>query len=923
MIAGFRQPLLVALLLSILSANGAQGQAPAAQRPDHPIVPGFERFRDTADPARGGQLLLGELNCVSCHQPAGTAGDRKQAPILDGVAGRARLSHLRKFLRDPQAVKPGTTMPNLFAGDPNAEQKVEALVHFLATTGALKHERPDAKAVSSGRDLYGKVGCVACHGTRDPGGAEQTILPISVPLGDLKAKYTIATLTAFLESPHKVRPSGRMPKLLNQKEARDVANYLLQGLKVIPPSGKGTTTFAYYEGSWDRVPDFDKLKPSASGTGIAFDLHPARRGDNFAFKFEGFFKLDREGDYTFTLHSDDGSWLHVDGKLVVNNDGVHAPASKDGKVKLARGVHRVTVGFFQGGGGAELDVQVEGAGFGHHPLAAIVAATEAALEKQPVVKKPDDEDLLDVQPELAARGRVLFASAGCAACHALSEGKKPIPSTLKVADLANLNPQGGCLAASPARGAPRYSLSAAQRQALTAALRKPVPPARTPAEVIAQTLTTFNCYACHVRDKIGGPIEDLNKSFQTTQPEMGDEGRVPPLLDGVGAKLTLDALKQLLDGGAHERPYMHTRMPGFGLANVGPLVEALTSVDTLPSATAVTFTEPVNKVKATARHLIGANAFGCIKCHTFAGHKAEGVQGIDMITMTRRLRHDWFHAYVNDPQRMRPGTRMPAAFLQGKSVLPNILDGTAATQIEAMWLYLQDGNKAQLPVGLHKQSIPLEPTTSAILYRNFIEGAGTRAIGVGYPEKANLAFDANELRLALVWQGAFIDAARHWTDRGAGTEGPLGDNILRLHRGVPFAALSQPEELWPAAPAKAQGYRFLGYRLSSDDRPTFLYALGDVKVEDFPSPVAGKEVSLRRMLRLTAAAPVQGLNFRAAVGSKIEPLADGWYRVDGAWKLRLEGSGPARARQSGGKSELLLPVRFTGGKAEIVQEIAW
>ena len=82
-------------------------------------------------------------------------------------------------------------------------------------------------------------------------------------------------------------------------------------------------------------------------------------------------------------------------------------------------------------------------------------------------------------------------------------------------------------------------------------------------------------------------------------------------------------------------------------------------------------------------------------------------------------------------------------------MLPNILDGKASTQIEAIWLYLSDP-KARPPIGLYSKSIPLEPTDGAIIYRNFIQGAGTRAIGVGYPEKVNLAFDANELRLALL-----------------------------------------------------------------------------------------------------------------------------------------------------------------------------
>ena len=48
-----------------------------------------------ADAAKGGQLLLGELNCTSCHatkSPVEGSLSRKQAPILDGVASRARRS---------------------------------------------------------------------------------------------------------------------------------------------------------------------------------------------------------------------------------------------------------------------------------------------------------------------------------------------------------------------------------------------------------------------------------------------------------------------------------------------------------------------------------------------------------------------------------------------------------------------------------------------------------------------------------------------------------------------------------------------------------------------------------------------------------------------------------------------------------------
>src|SRR5262245_26464297 len=108
----------------------------------HPMVSGFERFYSgaKADAFHGGQLLLGELNCVSCHPSTDPSLTRKEAPIVDSVASRVRVSYLRKFLHDPQQVKPGTTMPNLFAGDPKKAEKIEALVHFLAATGGLRQE---------------------------------------------------------------------------------------------------------------------------------------------------------------------------------------------------------------------------------------------------------------------------------------------------------------------------------------------------------------------------------------------------------------------------------------------------------------------------------------------------------------------------------------------------------------------------------------------------------------------------------------------------------------------------------------------------------------------------------------------------------------------------------------------------------------
>src|SRR5262249_39793909 len=267
---------------------------------------------------------------------------------------------------------------------------------------------------------------------------------------------------------------------------------------------------------------------------------------------------------------------------------------------------------------------------------------------------------------------------------------------------------------------------------------------------------------------------------------------------------------------------------------------AWAAVDPAERAAKITFPQPLARVKGEARHMVGGLALGCPKCHTFAGHRAEGIQAMDLTKMPERLQRDWFHRYVINPQTVRFGTRMPSSWPDGKTFYPDMLDGQTAKQIEAIWVYLSDGGRAQLPVGLNKNAIPLVPDKEAIVYRGFLQGAGPRGIAVGYPEKAHLAFDPNLLSITMIWQGAFFDAARHWSDRGDGFEGPLGDNVLHFPNAVSFARLTKDDESWPTKNARELGHHFRGYRLTSDQRPTFLYEVSDVRIEDFPDAVAAK-----------------------------------------------------------------------------------
>lgn len=58
----------------------------------------------------------------------------------------------------------------------------------------------------------------------------------------------------------------------------------------------------------------------------------------------------------FGLNSDDGSKLLIKGTTVVVDDGRHGPRLRTGTIKLPAGSHTIQVEYFNGGGGAWLEV---------------------------------------------------------------------------------------------------------------------------------------------------------------------------------------------------------------------------------------------------------------------------------------------------------------------------------------------------------------------------------------------------------------------------------------------------------------------------------------------------------------------------------------------------------------------------------------
>lgn len=878
-----------------------------------------------------GELLLGELNCVACHGTDRAIADRltsRPAPLLGANGLQLEPQWLRGWLSAPSASKPGTTMPHLLHGLPEAERTraVDELAHYLVSVQPMAepvYTTADPAQLDLGRELYHSLGCVACHApTQRPADLPQDTFERAqrdgLPLGNLASKFPGGELIRFLKDPVKHRPGGRMPSLgLSDAEARAVATYLLRDQAPGDPKAPSATVpglkWEYFEAFNGNTSNMDDgRKPSESGETDQLEITMGKRQGPFGVRFTGAIEIATAGTYTFWLNSDDGSTLDIDGKRVVNNDGVHPPDEKQGKVQLTKGPHTLDLRFFQGGGGWEFKARWAGPGFERQAIPGSVLKHFG----QPMLPVGRTDFAFD--PAKVMAGRARFAQMNCTACHALTDSKGPLLATAaKPLQEVARRPNAGCLAEKVPAGAPKFDLTVEQRVALRRTLSNlgSLAQAASPAQQVSLTASRLGCLACHQRDGVGGPgATGRDGWFKVLgEADLGEEGKLPPHLEKVGGKLRREWLSKLLSEGSKVRPYMATRMPVFGTANTAHLPAAFEAADVSANAQV----EPAHTERDAkfGRRLVGRDGLSCIACHTFSTHGSTGIPALGLDRMHERLRWDWFRRYLPDPAALRPGTRMPSFWPEGRAANTEILDGNTEAQIRSVWAWMAAGAQADIPAGLVRSRQELAASKEAVIYRNFIEGAGSRAIGVGYPEHANLAFDANQLRMAMIWQGAFIDTARHSTDRGTGFEPPLGDHVVKLPDGAPFAVLETPEAAWPKASGKAAGYQFLGYTLDDIRRPSFRYRFQGITIDDTPLPRAvDVDIVLTRTLRFSGNNPAGAVWFRAAEGS-IQADANGGFTIDGKVRMRFPGAKPVIVGR-----ELRVPVPVPG---QLVQEILW
>ena len=510
--------------------------------------------------------------------------------------------------------------------------------------------------------------------------------------------------------------------------------------------------------------------------------------------------------------------------------------------------------------------------------------------------------------KLQREGAKLYQSLRCANCHQ-SPKLNVQPALAK--PLTEVNPQRGCLAPKPTASVPHFHLNAAQRAAITAALQtKPAAP--TLLSETRRQLRLLNCTACHDRKALGQPDTQRDELFFGLGEDLGDEGRRPPTLTGVGAKLTEPALHQVLRGNGAVRPYLATRMPDFGEAHAKQLSQLLAAADARADVKPTPRHGSENKVGRNkyGRDLMGVKGLNCITCHQLAGHKSLGIQALDLASAPERLRPEWFRDYLINPAAFRPGTRMPSFWPEGKAISP-ILGRNTERQIDSLWVYLNELEQTRLPEGMEKKGgFELKPDKRPIVFRTFMEGAGTHAIAIGFPVGIHAAFDSEAVGWTTLWRGKFLDAESTWDDRFTPLAKPLGTDIIQFPTG-PAVGRLQEGKPWPEG-----GLLFRGYRLAKDGTPTLLYRHGKTDITDTLSP---KDDGFRRRMEFSAG---EGkLWVRLALANEFFTSERGvWI---GANKLTLIAP-TARVRTINGKVELIAPIDLkTNDNTVLEVQLSW
>lgn len=626
------------------------------------------------EPGWEGRRLVANYGCYACHKLPGFEQEAavRIGPNLNVLGRKVYAEWVPLWLKDPHAFRPATKMPNMLLPD-TERQAISAYLLQVANSPAAGATSPGfpAAEVAAGKELFETVGCQACHSVHGRG---SNFAPDLSRVGE---KVRPSYLVEWLRDPARIQPGATMPNLrLSDSEIRQLAAYLTSLKKEPLPAldfdphdkalgERGKALIVRYncygchgipglEGRPSLVPDlttvgsklieeFDfglKRKELLAGIGL-HDQRENVQAARFAWIFN---KLKDPRGY------DQGRYKKPDETL-------RMPSFRLTEKQAA-----------------EIAAYLNG-----------LTATNTPAEFR--------EQLSDRARAMAAGGEVI-RKYNCTGCHqfrmerlvlrdgTLLEGatklrEDEIVFFLLWRDVSNLEKRAGeivpiahkdVLNHSPASGGEIVPLIV-ERQ-LAAEGFSPQQAQQDPAALVkAEEARAF----------------------------------APPVLSGEGRKVRAAWLFQFLNRPETLRPWLRVRMPIFPLSaeEAQTLARYFAAVDRQPFPFERDEEADEEFIAARqaatpgylqrAQRLFSSRDVNCASCHVRGSFRPQGDPSgwaPDLARARERLRAAWILEWLTSPQRLQPGTKMPAFFPEGEQRYQEIFPGPPEKQIRALKDYV-------------------------------------------------------------------------------------------------------------------------------------------------------------------------------------------------------------------------------------------
>ncbi len=234
----------------------------------------------------------------------------------------------------------------------------------------------------------------------------------------------------------------------------------------------------------------------------------------------------------------------------------------------------------------------------------------------------------------------------------------------------------------------------------------PRTPQRLKVERGEEIVRMFNCQGCHTIEGEGGSIQSTIKDWLVAYNDVSENeaGAMvasfsPPNLIGEGKKVQAQWLFNFMHQPTTIRPWLKVRMPTYGLGtqSLNDLVQYFGALDNQDSLfehkMEIPSSYPDGQWQAGER-LFSKDYFDCAKCHIIGSQMPRGSPenwAPDFALAKARLRPGWIEEWLENPQELLPGTKMPTYFDPDNfdtAGPEDILGGDERQQIRALRDYL-------------------------------------------------------------------------------------------------------------------------------------------------------------------------------------------------------------------------------------------